>query len=534
MKMKRILSLLLAAAMLLGLTAGGAAASEDGLKVISYANGGEPEVLEPIMSNYAATSILVYNIFTGLCRVGADGNTEMGYAESYELSEDGMTYTFKLRADSKFSDGSPLTAHDFEQSIKHKLDPETASPGVYFHRFVKNGAAFNEGTATADEVGVKALDDYTLEIQMENYTPYFLDIACTYIPYKMDVVLADSGWHKNPETYIGNGAFRVKEINPQVNFVLEKNPYYYDAENVKIDQVNFNFIADQSVELEAYRNGELNVSDNLNAEAIASYRDNAEEYNSANKIGTGYYSIHTINVPDKLVRQALSMALHREIIINDILGYTYKPAEGIVPYGIHWGDKEYREVAGSFISEDVAKAQELLAEAGYPGGEGFPTLRLITQNSQAMLDVAQAMQAMWKSNLGIDCEITALERSVYWDEFDTDTWDIAMDGYTGDFDDPYTLMYLWMAYREGPDKDVRWFDTEASIEYDRLLNLTLSERDYETRMGYFRDAEAVITEDMPVIPMYHYDDPILVKPEVQGVVKSYIGHVFFQFADIVE
>lgn len=508
---------------------------EGELKIISYANGNEPPVLEPVMSNYAKTSILVYNLFCGLCRIGADGVAELAYAESYEVSDDGLVWTFKLRPGAMFSDGTPLTMVDFEKSFKYVLDPATAAPGNSLKYYVKNAQNYNEGACTADEVGFKALDDETLEITLDNPTPYLLDLACTYIPLKVDEIKANPDWAKSPETYIGNGAFRVKELNPQVSVVMERNPYYYDAENVKIDQVNFMFIDDASVELQAYKDGTINVSDNLNAEAIATYRD-TDEYYSADKIGVKYITFNTEFVDNPLVRKAMALAIDRETIITNILGLTYKPATGLVPYGIHWGDKQYREVAGDLLVENIEEAQALMTEAGYPNGEGMPTLRFITQNNQEDIDLAQALQSMWKTNLGINVEITTYESGVYWDVFDTDDWDLARDGWTGDFDDPNTNTFLWEEYREiksdGTLQDARWYGTENSIKYDEIMKKTYTELDYETRMNLFVDAEKALLDDMPVIPLFFYDDPILCKPEVTGVVKCYIGHVFFQFADV--
>lgn len=499
-------------------------------KVLNYAYGGAPDVLEPVMSNYLKTSYIIYNIYCGLSRTGRDGVAELAYAESYEVSDDALTYTFKLRPNSKFSDGSPLTAHDWEASFKHKISPETASPGVDLYLFVKGAEAYNQGKGSADDVGIEALDDNTLRITFENPTSFFLDLVARYIPYKMDVLKSDPNWFKKPETYISNGAFRVKSVDPQVGFVLEKNPYYYDADNVRIDEINYNFIDDMSVALEAYRNGELQMNDDLNAEAIKSYKGTPELL-SFPRINTNYISVHTGNLPDARVRKALSLALNRPVLINDILGQTYAPAEGLVPYGIHWGDKEFREVAGSLIKTDVDEAKKLLAEAGYPNGEGLKTIRIITMNNQEDIDSAQAWQSMWKQ-IGVNSEITVYERSVYWDVFYTDDWDVARDGWTGDYDDPRTNLFLWMAYREGPDKDVRWYDTPNAKKFDELMRAADKETDKEKHLQLYLEAERVILDDMPIIPVWHGDETILVKPEVSGIIKNNIGYISFNFADV--
>jgi oligopeptide transport system substrate-binding protein len=512
--------------------AGTASAAPGGKKTLNYSNGAAPPVLEPIMNNYLDGSYIMYNIFCGLARIGQNGIPELAYAESYEVSDDGLTYTFKIREGAKFSDGSPLTARDWEESFKHRISPEVASPGVNLYLYVKNAEAYNQGKGGRDEVGISAVDDRTLRITFENPTPFFMDLICYYIPYKMDVVKSNPGWFKNPETYIGNGAFRVVKIDAQTGLALEKNPNYYDAANVKLDAVNYNFIDDGAVALEAYRNGELDVNDNLSPDAIKAYSGSPEMVTYP-VIGTRYLSIHTGNVKDARVRRALSLALDMKVIVGKILGQPYIPAEGIVPYGIHWGGREFREVAGNLVEFNVNKAKSLLEEAGYPGGKGLPPIRMITQNTQEFTDAAQAYQAMWKA-IGVETNISTYEASVYWDLIPTEGWDVASDGWTGDYDDPKTSLYLWMAYKQGPDKDVRWYDTDNARKFEALMREADKELEGERRLNLFKEAEATLLADMPVIPLWHRKDPALIKPYVTGIVKSNIGHVYFCFADVAD
>ncbi|MDR1019928.1 MAG: peptide ABC transporter substrate-binding protein [Synergistaceae bacterium] len=522
---------LAAALILLALSAASAAFSADApKKVINYANGNAPPVLEPVMNQYLKTSYLMYNIFCGLARIGKNGIAELAYAESYDVGKDGVTYTFKIRKDSKFSDGSPLTAKDWEESFKYRLSPDVASPGINLYLYVKNAEAYNQGKAKAEDVGIKALDDATLQIVFENPTPFFMDLICYYIPYKMDLIKKNQEWFKKPETYIGNGAFRVKKLDPQVGFVLEKNPYYYDASNVKIDEVNYNFIDDDAVALEAYKKGDLDIDDSLNAEALRSFAG-TQELKSFPTIGTFYFSVHTANVPDPRVRKAMSLAIDRGVLIKNILGKSDIPAEGIVPYGIHWGNKEFREVAGPLIETDIEKAKKLLEEAGHPEGKGLKPIRIITMNSQSDVDCAQALQSMFKQ-IGIQSEIASFEPAAYdYDLIGANNWDIAYDGWIGDYDDPKTNLFLWQAYRQGPDKDIRWYDTPNAKEFERLMK-SADTLEKEQRLAVFRDAERTILDDMPVIPLWHSIDTILIKPEVMGIVKSNIGHVYFHYADV--
>ena len=508
------------------------AASTSGLKIINYANGNAPPVLEPVMNNYLKGSYIMVNLFDGLFRIGKNGIAEPGYAESHTVSPDGLVWTFTIRENARFSDGSPLTARDWERSVKHRLRPDIASKGVDLYMFIKNAEAFNQSAPNigAADVGIKALDGRTLEITLENPTPFFTDVACYLFPYKMDILEQNPEWFKKPETFIGNGAFRVKAVDPQTGFVFEKNPNYFDADNVKIDLVNYQFIDNDAVAFSAYRNGDLNVHDGLDSAALQSYRD-SPELHTFPVIGTGYTSVHTGNIPDARVRRALSLAIDRERLLKNILQLPYRPAEGAVPYGIHWGGREFREVAGNLIKFDLDEARRLLAEAGYPDGAGLPTYRIICQNSRDDQELVQAYQAMWKE-IGVESTITTYEPSVYWDVLDTDNWDLARDGWTGDYDDPKTSLFIWMAYKEGPNKEHRWYNTPNAREFDRLMQAADRELDAEKRMTLFQQAEKVLLEDMPSLMVSHYVETALIKPEVTGIVKSNIGHIYFRYADI--
>ena len=543
--MKKFLALLLCmamvAAVLVGCESAPAASggSEEGAgvggeKVIEYCNGPQPEAMDPVTSNYLAYSTVEYNIYTGLTHLGPNGVAELAYADEYSVSDDGLVWTFHIREDSHWSNGDPLDATDWEKSMEYLLRPETNARALDLLVYIKNAEKYNLGECTWDEVGYKAIDDHTLQITTANPCTYFLDICCTYIPLHLDTVENNPDWAKNPETYITNGPFRVIKIVDQSGFYCEKNPYYYNAEEVKIDKLNFNWIDDQAVEFSAYVNGTINVSDNLGPQSDATYAS-TEEYHKASRIGVRYLTINTEHIPDVRVRKAMSYAVDRNMLLT-ITQETHEPANGLVPYGIHWGDKQFREVAdekhGVLAYYDIEKAKELLSEAGYPNGEGLPTYTYICKNTDTAR--AQALQDMWKQ-IGVNVDIVPYESSVYWDVFDTEDWDIGDDNWTGDYDDPNTNLFLWEEYREhnddGSPKDAHWVNDQA-IEYDRLLKQTYVETDYETRMNLFVQAETVILGDMPVIPIYYYNDTILIKSGITGVLKSYLGHCFFEYADI--
>lgn len=505
------------------------------VKKLIYSLSSEPETLDPTLNVYSRSSIVLQNMFRGLYKIGPDDKAVPALAEGYTLDETGTVYTFTLKEGLKWSDGSPFTASDFEYSWKRVLNPEVASGASWYLYYIKNARAYNNSETSADEVGIKAIDDKTLEVTLENPTAYFIELTCVtaYYPVKKDVVESTEGWTQNAETMISTGPFMAKEIKAKEKLVLVKNPYYVDADKVKIDELDIVFIESPEAELAAYINGDVDVSDNVSMEALSQYKD-TEEFFAANRIGTNYYDINCSKEPfnDSRVRRALAMSIDREVLINNIIQGTYKPAYGFVPYGIPYAPqegKDYRDVVGDLFKENVEEAKALLAEAGFPNGEGFPTLKLITTSSQLNKDVAQAMQGMWKQNLGIEVEIVTFESKLYWDELDLGNFDVAYDGWTGDYPDPMTNLDLFML--ENTDDDNRWVGEKAE-RYDVLMreNMTLS--DNELRYKNFQEAEKILMEEMPIIPTYYYNDEFLAKPYVTGVIKSYIGHTIFEYADI--
>lgn len=510
------------------------AANPENVKKLIYSLSSEPETLDPTLNVYSRSSIVLQNMFRGLYKIGPDDQTMPALAEGYKTDDSGTIYTFTLKEGLKWSDGSPLTATDFEYAWKRVLDPEVASGASWYLYYIKNARAYNNGETTADEVGVKALDDRTLEVTLENPTAYFIELTCVtaYYPVKKDVVETE-GWTQKAETLISNGPFMAKEIKPKEKLVLVKNPNYVDADQVKLDALDIVYIESPEAELAAYMNGDVDVSDNVSKEALTQYKGSSEFF-VANRIGTSYYDINNSREPfnDARVRRALAMSLEREVIINNIIQGTYKPAFGFVPYGIPYAPepgKEYRDVVGNLFEENVGEAKKLLAEAGYPDGQGFPTLRLITTSSQTNKDVAQAFQGMWKQNLGIDVEIVTFESKLYWDEFDVGNFDVAFDGWTGDYPDPMTNLDLFML--ENTADDNRWVGEKAE-RYDALLRENMALVDNAQRYKNFEEAEKLLMEDMPVIPIYYMNDEYLAKPYVSGVLKSYIGHTMFEYADI--
>lgn len=510
----------------------GDAAKPEG-NVLRYVMSGEPETLDPNMNNYASSSNVLLNLFTGLYQYSADGSgVEPACAESYTVSDDGLTYTFKLKEGLKWSDGSPLTAADFEYSWKRELKQETASTAAWQLYYIKNGEAYNNGQCEADEVGVKAIDDTTLEVVLNNPTPYFVNLtaANNFAPVKKEAVEGAEVWTKSAETYVCNGPFMMGEIKPQEGYTLVKNPNYVFADTVALDGVEMIFIEQAEAALSAYNAGDVDAMSggSIETQAMTQY-DGSEELHSYDLIGTSYYDFNCEKeYMTKEVRKALSMAITRDTINQVAVPSKPKSAYAFVPYGIPYADEtdDFRtKVGNNLVTEDVEAAKQLLADAGYPNGEGLPTLQLIITNTKENKDKAQILQALWKENLGVNVEIVTFESKVYWDEHAAGNFDIAFDGWTGDYPDPNTNLSIFNKSRM--EKECRWRSEEA-LRYNDLLEEAATLADNNKRMELFVEMEQILMDEMPVMPVYFHNTMALVKPYVKGFTCDNSGHPLFR------
>ena len=550
---KRLVSAILASVMAMSLltgcgggqdAAGDTTAAADGAQqagdaakpegnVLRYVMSGEPETLDPNMNNYASSSNVLLNLFTGLYQYSADGSgVEPACAESYTVSDDGLTYTFKLKEGLKWSDGSPLTAADFEYSWKRELKQETESTAAWQLYYIKNGEAYNNGQCEADEVGVKAIDDTTLEVVLNNPTPYFVNLtaANNFAPVKKEAVEGAEVWTKSAETYVCNGPFMMGEIKPQEGYTLVKNPNYVFADTVALDGVEMIFIEQAEAALSAYNAGDVDAMSggSIETQAMTQY-DGSEELHSYDLIGTSYYDFNCEKeYMTKEVRKALSMAITRDTINQVAVPSKPKSAYAFVPYGIPYADEtdDFRtKVGNNLVTEDVEAAKQLLADAGYPNGERLPTLQLIITNTKENKDKAQILQALWKENLGVNVDIVTFESKVYWDEHAAGNFDIAFDGWTGDYPDPNTNLSIFNKSRM--EKECRWRSEEA-LRYNDLLEEAATLADNNKRMELFVEMEQILMDEMPVMPIYFRNTMALVKPYVKGFTCDNSGHPLFR------
>lgn len=527
--MKKVLALMLTLMLALCAVAVPAMA-EVGERVIKYSIADDPQQMDPSLNSYSRSSLVLQNLFQGLYKLGADGETYVpACAESYEVSEDGLSYTFTLKQGLKWSDGSDLTARDFEYAWKRVADPAVGSGASSDMWVVKNGRECSEGTLPIDELGVKAVDDYTLTVETSYYAPWFPSLTATtvFFPVKQEIVEGSEAWTKDVATYVSNGPFMLKEYSSLDKIVMEKNPNYYAADEVQIDQVIYYIIADSTSMLVSYENGDLNVADDLDANARDKFGA-TEEYVARSRIGIQYWDFNC-QLPefsDPNVRKAFACAIDRQALLTACMLNAEKPEFGFVPASqpALTGEGSYREAAGAMFAEDVAAAQQLMADAGYPGGAGFPTVHIVCQNTDEQKLMAQILGEMWKANLGVEYDITTYESSTYWSELANGNFSVGRNGFTCDYLDPSANLRVWVT---GSNCSENGWDDPV---YDKMFDDASTILDPAERQNALIEVEKYICDQMPGMPMYTMVDDYLVKPNLKGVVKNPIGHIFFEYA----
>lgn len=501
-------------------------------QVLVWNLGADVKTIDPQLNSAANGGYIINNTFEGLMRESEGGNVEPAMAESYKISEDGLTYTFKLR-DAKWSDGKPVTAHDFVYSWKRalnlKLDPE---PSEYAFQlfYVKGGQEYFKGTGSIDDVAVVAKDDKTLEVTLVAPTPYFLYLTSfyTFMPVRKDIVEQDPlGWAIRPDLVVCNGPFKVAEYKSGDKFVLVKNENYWNEGNVKLDRIEVTLIVNESTVLAAYQSDKLDVIDRMPIREIPKLQAEDATFQILPQLGV-YYYIFQVNkkpVNDVRVRRALTLAIDRNAIVTTITKASQVPATGYVPYGLKDADgNEFRKVAGDYgIDPHAAKVEEakkLLAEAGYPDGKGFPEIEIIYNTMESHRAIAEAIQEMWKQNLGIGSKLINQEWAIFQETRRQGNFTVARGGWAADYYDPMTFLDLWTSY--SGNNDAQW----DNKEFDRLIEKSKL-KEGKGRYDLLYEAEKLVMDDSIVMPIYYYTAPIMVKEKVKDWEKSGLGHWFF-------
>ena len=505
----------------------------------------EPQTIDPALNSAVDGAIMINHMFEGLVKWVDDGQgnaqTAPGQAESWEkvANDDGtVTYTLKLRDGIKWSDGKDVTAGDFEYSWKRLANPETAADYCYMIDMVQGYAGVANGTESPNTLGIKAIDDKTLEIVLNYDCPYFEEIMAfpATFPVRQDIVEGNDEWTYDPASYIGNGPYKMKEWSHNAYILSEKNPEYYDYANLGPETIRFTLLDDANAILAAYKSGELQFIEEVPTDEIANYLVSGE-LQIADYIGTYYVCFNTEDeiFSNPLVRKAFSLAIDRNYIVENVTQTGEVPATGFVPSGVYdangSGGDDFRTVGGDYYSvadsdyeANCEEAKRLLAEAGYPNGEGFPTVEYLYNTNDNHKAIGEALQNMWQTVLGVTVTLNNQDWGVFLQTRKDGDYQIARNSWIADYNDPCSFLDMW--YTAGGNNDAQY----SNPAYDACIDAAKATSVQSERMKAFHEAEDILMgQDNVHAPIYFYTQKYMLDSKVQGMYYTPLGYFFFGY-----
>ncbi len=486
-------------------------------QILYIGNGTEPEGLDPHIVTGVPEHNIVSALFEGLVSEDPiDLHPVPGVAKSWEVFEEGKRYIFHFREDAVWSNGDAVTAHDFVYSYERILSPDLAAENAYMLYAMKNARAFNGREITDFSlVGVKAHGDKKLEIILESPIPYFLELQShlSWWPVHPPTVEKFGGmtergtpWTR-PGNIVSNGPFTLKDwiINQRIS--VKKNPLYWDAEQVKLNEIRFLPIESRDAEERAFRVGYIHITNTIPFHRVDYYLEERPDMSRFDTYLGTYCYLFNVNSPpldDIRVRKALSLSLNRDEITQYVTRAGQQSAYHFTPPDTGGYNARAR------IEYDSEKARDLLAQAGYPDGEGFPELELLYNTSERHRTLAEAIQQIWKKALNIKIKLLNQEWKVFLNSMHSKNYQIGRFGWIGDYNDPNTFLDLWIT--DGGNNRTGW----SNLEYDNLISLASKNLAKEERFSHFQDAEEILLEELPVMPIYFYVRSLLIQPSVRG------------------
>ena len=486
-----------------------------------------PEVadLDPALATTANDYTVLSALFEGL--VAEDPQTLApvpGVAERWEVSPDGLTYTFHLRANAKWSNGEPVTSRDFLGSWQRVLTPSLGSENAYLLYIVQNAEAFHKGQLTDfSQVGFTAPDARTVRITLEHPASYFLSLLqhWAWWPVHLPTVAKTGSPYTRgnrwalPATFVGNGPFNLKDWRTGQHIEVVKSSTYWDAATVRLNGIRFLPIEDLNAEERAFRSGQLHITEALPVAKVDAYRkDNPELLRIDPYLGTYYYTLN-VNRPflnDVKVRRALALSADRSGIVEKILRAGQQPAFTFTPPGTGG----YTPAAG--FTTDYEEARRLLTEAGYPGGKGAPIIEILLNTSDNHRILAEAMQATWRKELGLEVRLLNMEGKSVLAARRAKDFQILRSSWIGDYNDPATFLNVWTT--DSGSNHSGW----SNPAYDQLLFQAARTADSAARKALFQQAEALLIAGAPIVPLYHYTHVFLLNPSVKGWHSTILDH----------
>jgi oligopeptide transport system substrate-binding protein len=493
-------------------------------KILLFGNGAEPQDLDPQTVTGVPENKLLNAFFEGLVAYGpTDRETVPGVAERWETSADGLTWTFHLRPDARWSNGDPVTAQDFVRSYQRILTPELAAEYAYKLFPVVGAEAYQRGELKDfGQVGFKAVSARLLEVRLRHRVPYLLEAMKHYAWFPVHIasvekhgglVTRGKPWTRE-EHFVGNGPFVLRRWQPGQKIVAARSPTYWDRAAVPLDEIHFFPVDNLETEERMFRTGQLHKTYDLPAAKLDVYRrDHPDSYRADPYYGSYFFRFNTTRPPlnDVRVRRALALAIDRESLVRNVARGGQEPAYGLTPPSDKFTPR-------ARLAGDVAEARRLLAAAGFPEGRGFPRLELLYNTHENHRRICEALQEMWRRNLGIEVGLLNQEWKVYLRSMDMLDYDMARGGWIGDYNDPNTFLDTFIT--DSGNNRTGW----SNARYDRLLQDAQQAPDEAARMEIYQQMEQLLVDELPILPVYFYRRIFAVSPRVHWPVNILDNH----------
>lgn len=533
--MKKILLFVTMSAMLLIMACGKGktdkketGSEKKGEKSIAVNISSEPKTIDPQLATEASGIIVDTLLFEGLTRIDLKGEVTGAASESWEISEDGLTWKFNLRKNAKWSNGDPVTAHDFVFGWLRALNPETASEYAYELYYIEGAQEYNEKKGKKENVKIKALDDYTLEFKIKKPTPYLPSLLSfpTYYPANEKFV-KETGqeYMTTVKKSMGNGPYVLKEWTPESNMILAKSENYWNKDNIHMDKLELKMISDEAALKNAFKNKELDISD-ISGNLVADFQGSKELVSYVK----GSIRFLKFNLKEKLtsnpkIREALSLAIDREELGQNVAVGSFIPAKGFVPEGYgKLGDKDFREANGDLYEKyNPEKAKKMFDEGMKELGNPEPKITLQIFEAYGNKDLAVYVQEKWRKILGLETEIIINTPKVYFQNEQQGNYVVAIGMWGPDYLDPMTYMDMWVT--DGGNNQTGW----SNKKYDSLLEEAKLTTDNDIRIRKMMKAEKILGEEFPIAVLAINVKNVLVSDRVKNMnfMKIAAGNDFY-------
>ncbi|SHH60111.1 peptide ABC transporter substrate-binding protein [Virgibacillus chiguensis] len=498
-------------------------------KILQLNNGEEPTSFDPAIGFDNVSWNALNNLMEGLTRLDEDHTPQPAVAEEWDVSEDGTTYTFYLREDANWSNGDPVVAEDFIFAWERLLNPKTGSSAGFLGYFIKGGEAFNSGEGSTDDLGITAVNEKTLEVELENPTGFFLHVLTNpaFFPVNHQVAADNSEWHAEAESFVGNGPFQLESWEHDNEMMFTKNDAYWDADSVNLDGVHWAMVNDTNTEYQMFERGELD-----SAEIPAELSDQLIDGDNVQVVDQGGLEFFRFNVTEepfqnKNIRKAFALAVDQENITEYVVKNKVKPAYGYISPGFtNPSGEDFRDVNGDLVSFDPEEAKQLLEkgmeEEGY---DELPTVTLSYNTSDLNKEVAEAIQGMFSENIGVDVELENTEWNVFLEDQKALNHQLSRSSFLYDYADPVNFLESFIT---GSYMNRTGWSNE---QYDQLIANAKSEADEGKRWEYMYEAEKLLAEEVPLFPVRYYNQVEVLQEGVTKILRHPVGYLDLKYAD---